>query len=501
MFGQELPSGWAKIPLGDLMVETPNVVPAESPGAEFELWSVPALPTGKPEIAPGSDIGSNKQVVEPGDVLLCKINPRINRVWVVGPRNGQPQIASTEWIVLRSAYIDSRFLMHALRDETFRTLLCADVSGVGGSLMRARPQAVRKISIAIPPLSEQRRIAGKIDELQARSRTAREALKAIPPLLEKFRQSVLAAAFRGRLTAEWRVENPDVEPASVLLERTRAERRQRWEGAELEKMRVEGKMPKDDRWKEKYKEPAQVDASELPELPEGWAWERLDAVVDAERGIPYGIVQTGQDQRNGIPTVRCGDIKSYSIDMSTLKKVAPAIEEQYVRTRLRGGEVLIAIRGTVGATAVVAEDMAGMNISREVAMIPVLPGVDAEFVMYALSSPEVSSRVLGRVKGVAQGGINLADLRELAVPIAPVDEQSAILDRIRSAMTRSGAVQGVMIESEATADRFDQAMLAKAFRGELVPQDPNDEPASVLLERIREERSGVQPNRGRRARA
>ena len=117
---------------------------------------------------------------------------------------------------------------------------------------------IRAARFPLPPLNEQRRIVAKLEALLARSRKAREALDAVPALLERFRQSVLAAAFRGDLTADWRAQNPDVEPASKLLERIRAERRRRWEEAELERMVARGKPPKDDRWKAKYEEPADL---------------------------------------------------------------------------------------------------------------------------------------------------------------------------------------------------------------------------------------------------
>src|SRR4051812_22138218 len=97
-----LPRGWKRVQLGALFArEARTIEPARTPDQVFELWSVPSFPTGQPEHVAGGTIGSNKQRVRPGDVLLCKINPRINRVWVVGEPAGLPQIASTEWIVLR----------------------------------------------------------------------------------------------------------------------------------------------------------------------------------------------------------------------------------------------------------------------------------------------------------------------------------------------------------------------------------------------------------------
>jgi type I restriction enzyme S subunit len=136
----------------------------------------------------------------------------------------------------------------------------------------------KQVELPLPPLNEQHRIVAKLESLQARSRRVRQALDAVPPLLEKLRQSILTAAFRGDLTKVWRSKHTDVEPASELLKRIRVERRRKWEQAELAKMMAKGKTPGDDRWKGKYKEPEPVDATGLPELPAEWCWVTLDAV-------------------------------------------------------------------------------------------------------------------------------------------------------------------------------------------------------------------------------
>ncbi len=364
-----------------------------------------------------------------------------------------------------------------------RTMISQQVgqANVNGTKLKA-------LSLPIPPLNEQRRIVDKIEALTARSRRAKEALDAVPALLDKLRQSILAAAFRGDLTRDWRAAHPDVEPASALLERIRQERRQRWEATELAKLTAKGKPPKNDNWKAKYQEPEPVDTEGLPELPEGWAWAQLEDLCDVVRGIPYGIVLTGEDTPGGVPTVRCGDIKEFNIEVERLKRVMPEIAEQFERTSLVGGEVLIAIRGTVGATAVVSEAMAGMNISREVAMIPVLSGMSSRFLMYQLAGPAMQLLVRKHVKGVAQAGINLADLRTLPVPVPCAQEQQRIVAAIEQSMSKLQTTREVRIALENHLGVLDSSVLAKAFRGELVPQDPNDEPASALLERIRAER-------------
>ncbi|XXY44035.1 restriction endonuclease subunit S [Sorangium sp. So ce269] len=362
-----------------------------------------------------------------------------------------------------------------------------------------------ELAVPVAPIGEQRRIVAKTETLTAKSRRAKEALDAIPALLERFRQSVLAAAFRGDLTADWREKNPDVEPAEELLRRIRAERRRRWEEAELAKMRAKGKVPGDDRWKERYEEPspAALDGLHDEWFPaqheQNWEVSSLEAACDPMRGIPYGIVLTGDPDAAGVPTVRCGDIRNFRIDISGLKRVTRKVAEDFVRTRLDGNEVLIAIRGTVGATAVATDAMRGMNISREVAMIPLLPGIEPRFVMYLLASPGGQALLSRHIKGVAQAGINLSDLRAFPLSIPPLAEQREILNQVDRILQRIETLTRELVEAGARHALLDRAVLAKAFRGELVPQDSNDEPASVLLERLRAEvTSNGQPTDGAR---
>jgi type I restriction enzyme S subunit len=155
-----------EIELGELMPKEGrgSVNPADYPGEVFELLSIPAYDRGSAEIALGSEIGSTKQAVQPGDVLISKIVPHIRRAWVVEPSAGSRQIASSEWIVFRSKDVDARYLRHFLVSDGFHRQFMQTVSGVGGSLLRARPKYVAKIKIPLPPLEEQRRIAAILDK-------------------------------------------------------------------------------------------------------------------------------------------------------------------------------------------------------------------------------------------------------------------------------------------------------------------------------------------------
>lgn len=171
------------VALGDFMPSRiPSVDPAKYPDEIFELWSIPAFDVGTPEIVPGSEIGSAKKCVEPGDVLLSRIVPHIRRSWVVRPTTDNRQIASGEWIVFRSDEFDPNYLRHILTSDPFHADFMKTVAGVGGSLLRARPEGVKSIEIPLPPLAEQERIAAILDQAARLTRLRAEALARLDTL-------------------------------------------------------------------------------------------------------------------------------------------------------------------------------------------------------------------------------------------------------------------------------------------------------------------------------
>ena len=142
-----------------------TVNPLDNPDTVYELYSVPSFESQHPEIIKGSDIGSSKITVDEGDVLVCKINPRINRVWVVKRLTSYPLLASSEWIVIRNCDIDSDYLKWYFSSPTFRNLLVSQVAGIGGSLSRAQPKQVAKYPVPLVGKEEQRRIAALLDKV------------------------------------------------------------------------------------------------------------------------------------------------------------------------------------------------------------------------------------------------------------------------------------------------------------------------------------------------
>jgi type I restriction enzyme S subunit len=154
---------WTSIRVGHLFSARQSLDPSRYPDEVFDLLSIPAYDAGEPEVIAGSEIGSNKLRVSPSDTLVSRIIPHIQRVWVVPEPGNRRQIASSEWMVLRSELSDPRFLRYALLDSRFHAEFMATVDGLSGSLQRARLQAVKQIALALPSLEEQRAIADYLD--------------------------------------------------------------------------------------------------------------------------------------------------------------------------------------------------------------------------------------------------------------------------------------------------------------------------------------------------
>lgn len=486
----ELPDAWTWTTAGELASIVGGGTPPAGVDQNFDPsgipWITPSDLTGygKETIARGARSlsvagyeNSGAQLVPAGSVLFSSRAPI---GYCVLAANQLATNQGFKTLVLRGE-TEPRFIRYYLLSSKEY----AESLASGTTFLELSAARMRELEVPIAPVPEQRRIVAKLDTLRAHSRKAREALDEIPALLDQLKRSVLAAAFRGDLTADWRAAHPDVEPASALLERIRAERRRRWEEANPRK---------------KYVEPEPVDTTDLPELPEGWCWTAVDNLSDADRGVTYGIVQTGTPDPQGVPTVRCGDVRGLYIESSNLKRVDPRIEEQYRRTRLRGGEVLVAIRGTVGAAAVADHGLASCNVSREVAVIPLLPGMTPEFVAWWIMSPEGSSMLGAYVKGVAQSGVNISDLKRLPIPVASKKEQDWVVNALSDRISSLASLGASLASCESDLGSLEGSTLACAFRGELVPQDPNDEPADALLARLRAAAPAEKPTRRGRTR-
>lgn len=197
------------------MYNSKNVNPAKHKEHIFELYSVPVFSTDTPEIVKGEKIGSAKQCVENGDVLLCKINPKINRVWFVKNRTENAMIASSEWIVVRNKFMLTDYLVFCFMSPYFRDLIENNVSGVGGSLTRAQPSMVATYTIPIPPFHEQERIVEEIKHWFELIDVIEHSKEYLQEVIKQTKSKILDLAIHGKLVPQ----NPSDEPANELLKR------------------------------------------------------------------------------------------------------------------------------------------------------------------------------------------------------------------------------------------------------------------------------------------
>ena len=477
----ELKNGWEDTTLGRVIHPSDKKVePSTSQEVPYVGLEHIEKDTGKLlGFGSSSEVKSTKSKFHPGDLLYGKLRPYLNKVVCIDFEG----VCSTDILVFsQKSHISNKFLAFRFLSRDFVRYACQNVNGVQHP--RVNFQALSKFPISLPPLNEQRRIVAKIEALSARSQRVKEALEDIPQLLDQFRQSVLAAAFRGDLTADWREKNPDVEPASVLLERIRAERRRRWEEAELEKMKTSGKTPKDDKWKEKYKEPESVDDSKLPELPDGWCWvtaeECTSLITDGEHATP-------ERSDDGVYLLSARNILNGRLSFEKVDFVPETVYQKLEkRLKIEAGDIFLSCSGSVGRSCIVPPGLRCALVRSVAVLRPLLKM--GEYLSLAIRSPYLQAQIEQKKTHTAQANIFQGRIKTLVIAVAPFEEQKIIVNSIAQAFKYIESIEKTLDDVSNQSTTLDQSILAKAFRGELVAQDPNDEPASVLLERIRAER-------------
>ncbi len=387
--------------------------------------------------------------------------------------------------VLRPRIVDPAYLFQFLSAPSTQSQL-RNAASQTTNIANLSVGRIEGLEVPVPPLNEQRRIVAKLESLQVRSRHAREALDAVPPLLEKLRRSILAAAFRGDLTKDWRAKHKDVEPASELLKRIRAERRKKWEETELAKMKAKGKAPSDDRWKAAYKEPAPSDTTNLAQLPDGWIWTTFETVAEVDLGRQRAPqYQTGRHTR---PYLRVANIKDDRIDTTDVLEMDFDAED-FAHYQLRPGDILLSEGQSpelVGQSAIYDGGIEGLCFQKTLHRFRAYRSGPSPQYAQLLFRHYLRSGVF---RSVASLTVNIAHLtlvrlKPLHFPLPPQAEAAELVRRAGLALDRVRELESMHGCIHSDHQALQRAILAKAFRGELVPQDPTDEPADVMLARL-----------------
>jgi type I restriction enzyme S subunit len=349
----------------------------------------------------------------------------------------------------------------------------------------------RTIPIPVAPLAEQRRIAENLDAELSRLDAAVASLEAAERKLKAYRASVLKAAVEGRLVpteAELaREEGRSYEPAHVLLERILTERRRRWEGAELAKMQAAGKTPTDDKWKTKYRQPQTSDIDGLPALPEGWCWASLDCVADVRGGITKGQKRRPGEALRNVPYLRVANVQRGHLDLTHVKAIA-ATPAEIDELRLQPGDVLFnegGDRDKLGRGWVWSGEIPDCIHQNHVFRARLLGSLRSRFISwYANSGGQAYFFNQGK-QTTNLASVNMTKLKALPIPIPPLEEQDRIIEEVERLLSVADTATAYVRTEVRRCQRLRQSILAWAFEGRLVDQDPADEPADALLARIR----------------
>lgn len=417
----EVPENWVWVRLGEVnKYISKSVNPISEPDKIFELYSVPSMVDNYPEIIAGSDIGSSKQSVCKKDVLLCKINPRINRVWKVSQFTDNELIASSEWIIIRNNHINENYLMYCFQSKYFREFMLSNVSGVGGSLMRAQPKYVQTYPIPLPPLSEQQRIVERIEELFAKLDEAKERLQEVADSFAVRKAVILHKAFTGELIGK----------------------------------KIEQLVPLE----------SLVDLIKIG--PFGSALHESDYI------------------ENGIPLVNPKHIVQQHIVPQSKISISEEKAEELSSYRLKANDIVLGRRGEMGRCAPVSAREENWICGTGSMIIRLKEEYDARLYSLILGSQATVTYLENSAVGSTLKNLNEKIVRKIPVPQFDIEEQHEIVRLIDDLLARERSAQQATEQALASIDLMKKSILARAFRGELGTNKASEASALELLRQV-----------------
>ena len=489
-----IPPHWARVRIGDV-ASIQNGFAFNSKGfqegAGFPLIRIRDIRKVSTEV--GFIGGYDDQyVVQPGD-LLVGMDGDFNVAMWMGRQGLLNQRVCR--ITPNEAYYDRRFLFYAL--PGYLAAINAHTSSVTVKHLSSR--TVADIPLPLPNSSEQRRIVAKLDELFSELDAGVAALERAQAKLKRYRASVLKAAVEGKLTEEWRRNNPPDETGAELLQRILVERRKRWEQEQLAKFTAKGQKPTKN-WKAKYREPTAPDTSGLPELPVRWCWATVDQVAAS--------MMNGYGARSSTPAgkprmvLRLADIRQGQISYQNPRHL-DCTSQQIAKYKLSEDDVLIVrVNGSadlVGRMVDCRDTLGDVLFCDHFIRAKCMTVGLATWLRMCSETERFRSHVeRTKVSSAGQHTVNQGVILPFAIPLPPEREAKAVMALIDELLSQSRLTEGAVIDGRMSASALRQSILKRGFEGRLVPQDPNDEPASVLLERIRAKQEADKKKRERR---
>jgi type I restriction enzyme S subunit len=467
-----LPAGWIEKPLEEI---------AEAQMGETIL-AKQLTRTGIPVFSAG-------QANEPWGYLDQPRKPHSKGTVVVSARGsiGFPKIPKAERFASTQTTIALRFSDEQLSEFVCQWLKTVDWPALtkGGAIPMLTVGDINELVVPLAPLPEQRRIVAKLETLLGKVDNSQQRLAKIPVLLKRLRQSVLAAACSGRLTADWREENTAED--SEQLVRQLAEIRQRiWKRREWAKMTAAGKEPRDG-CKQRYKQPFSPFDEGDREFPETWKQITVSQVAFLDVGFAF---KSSEFTDTGIKLLRGENLEPGKLRWTDTKCWPEDKLKGFEHLLIEEGEIILALdRPVISSGLKIARatktDLPCVLVQRMMRFKMVEPKMTA-WLYFNLRIPPFIRHLTAGLTGSDLPHVTGTGVAEYVFGLPPLAERQEIVRRVEALFALTDHIEARYAKAAAYVEKLTQSILAKAFRGELVPQDPNDEPASVLLERIRQ---------------
>lgn len=487
----ELPLGWKRSNLEVLASASGGSTPSK---AEPRFWNGGNVPWVSPKDMKTFVISDSEDHITEGALERLTLVPEDSVLVVV--RSGilsrtLPVAITTAPVTINQdmrAFIPAQgvsatFLAWQLIANEYEILDACSKDGT--TVASIEGVALAQFPIWIAPRAEQTRIVEKLEDLLGSLDAAVAELKAAQRKLAQYRQSLLKAAVEGTLTAQWRATHgTPPETGHQLLQRILQERRTRWEDKQRAKFAQAGKTPPKG-WQAKYPEPAAPETSDLPALPEGWVWASLDQLAEFVTSGSRGWAEYYSTV--GAMFIRSQDINKDRLDITDAAFVNPPANSEGARTRVQRNDLLLTITGAnVGKTARVEVDLDEAYVSQHVALIRLVDqDISAYLHLFLICKAGGRGQLDKMAYGAGKPGLNLQQVLSVAVPVPSLEEMSQLLATLNTQLSAAKEQDAALARALRQAAAQRRNLLKAAFAGQLVPQDPADEPASELLARIR----------------
>jgi type I restriction enzyme, S subunit len=431
-----------------------------------------------------------------GDVLYC-IRGSLGKV-AFNTNLPTGAIASSLIIVRPNEAISSKYVFYYLMSPLAHNMIQKFDNGTAQPNLSGADLA--RFEIPIPGLWNQQKIVAKIEELFSQLDRGIQNLTTARQQLKAYRQAVLKHAFEGNLTRDWRADNSNNETGVELRKRILNRRRHEWEKAERARLNQLDDPPANDRWKARYPEPEGFDDQDLPDLPVVWCWVGLDELVSGRprslQSGPFGSnLRHSEFGASGVLVLGIDNVRDGTFSMGSQNRISIEKFRELEKYQARPGDLLITVMASLGRTCVVPRDLEKAVITKHVYRVSMEEDLlYPEYFNLLLQSQTVSRlRMFKNAQGQTRPGLNSSILKVLPLPLCSRAEQVEIVSRLSSQLSNVDDAISQIDDQLSRATTLRHSILKRAFSGHLVDQDPHDEPASVLLARIKakkEERSG-----------